>query len=123
MRYFLVRGNAGERAAEKRVFTSSRRLHPARQTQTAESIIEYLIKFQGGRGVVRYFDAGCQAVKNPIPPQNRLRLRRYKHARLRIAKYVVLFQNTCIDMKSTIMSIFFFFNKKCKLNFIHYICV
>lgn len=29
----------------KRVLTSSRRLHPARQTQTTESIIEYLIEF------------------------------------------------------------------------------
>lgn len=96
MRYSLV-WKGRRPATGKRVFTSSRRLHPARQTQTAESIIEYLIEFQGGGGVVGYFDAGCQAIKNPVPPQNRLRLRRYKHARLRIAKYVVLFQNTYIE--------------------------
>lgn len=97
----------------KRVFTSSRWLHPARQTQTAESIIEYLIEFQGGRGVVSYFDAGCQTIENPVPPQDRLRLCRYKYARLRVAKYIVLLQNTCIETHESHDSVYFSMRYKC----------
>lgn len=117
VRYFLVKSATSHR---KRIFTSSCRLHPTRQTQTAESIIEYLIEFQGSCSVVSYFNTGCQAVKNPVPPQNRLRLRRYKHARLRIAKYVVLLQNTCRDENHD----YVFFSIRYNIfNFILYICV
>lgn len=107
------------------MFTSSRRLHPARQTQTAESIIEYLIEFQGGGGVVSYFDAGRQAVENPVPPQDRLRLRRYKHARLRVAKYIVLLQNTCIRTRENYDFVYssMGYNAFSPFFLIHYICI
>lgn len=87
-------------AAEKAdgiIFTSSRRLHSARQTQTTESIIEYLIAFQRSGSIIGYFNSSCQPVENPVPPQYRMRLRRNEYTCLRIAKYVVLLQDACIE--------------------------
>lgn len=88
--------NAKKQKKPQYIFTSSRGLNSARQTQTAESIVEYLIELQRGGGVVCYLDAGRQSVEDPVPSQDRLRLRRDQHARLRVAKYVVFLQNACV---------------------------
>ena len=54
--------------------TFADRIDARGKAQASESIIEYLIKLQGGSSIVRYFNAGSQAVKYSIPPENRVGL-------------------------------------------------
>lgn len=86
-------------------------LHPARQTQPPEPIVENLIELQRGGRVVRDLHAGRQSVEYPvkltskltarvtqadnlpISPQNWVALRRYQHPRLRVPENVVLLQD------------------------------
>lgn len=77
-------------------------LHPAGETKPTEAIIEYLIKFQRSCGIVRNLHASCKSVKYAIPPQDRMRLRRDQYAGLRVAEYVVLFQNALIIKNCTL---------------------
>lgn len=49
-------------------------LHPTGETQPTESIVEYLIEFQSGGGVISDFHASRQTVEDPIPPQDRVAL-------------------------------------------------
>lgn len=55
--------------------------------------------FQCRGGVVSDFDAGRESVKDAVASQHRMTLCRDQHARLRVTKYVVLFENTLGGLK------------------------
>ena len=73
--------------------TSNDRLHPARQAQTPKTIVKYLITFQGGGGIIGDFYTGRQPVKNAVPSQYRVTLRRNEHPGLSVPENIVLLQH------------------------------
>lgn len=50
--------------------------------------------FKRGRGVVGDLDTSRKPIEDPVTSQHRVALRRDQHARLRVAKYIVLLENT-----------------------------
>ena len=65
-----------------------------KQFLTSESVIKYLVMFQRSGGIISNFDARRETVEDTVAAQHRVTLRRDQHARLRVAKYIVLFENT-----------------------------
>ena len=75
------------------------------ETESAESVVKYLVEFQRGRGVVGDLDAGRQTVKDAIAPQDRVRLGGYQDARLSVAENVVLLQDALAAVEDAYASV------------------
>jgi hypothetical protein len=59
-----------------------------------------LVEFQCCRGVVCDLNSGRQTVKNPIPPENRMRLGRDQNSGLSIAENIVLLENSFASIEN-----------------------
>lgn len=89
------------------------RLHAAGKTQAPETIVEYLIELEGGRGVIGDFHACRQTVEDAIATEYRMALGGNQHARLGVPEYVVLLKDTYRNLQNIsfinlTMKVFFF---------------
>lgn len=69
-------------------------VNPRGQKQASEAIVEDLVAFQCGCGVVSDFDTCSEAVKNAVLAEYRVAVGADQHSGLRVSEDVVFFQQT-----------------------------